>query len=556
MMRGPSAMALAVRDEDGVINIESSRQKSGGKGIKNIPVIRGIVNFVSTMILSVKTLLKSAEVIGGEDEQLGNGGVFLAVFLGIGFFVVLFMLLPGWVYDLIVLITKKPMSVLAKSLTEGGIRMAIFISYLGLVRLMRDIKRTYMYHGAEHKVISCYEKGKELTVANAQACSKEHDRCGTTFLFIVMIVSILIFSLAYFIADAVGVPDKAWIRAIIRIGLLPLVAGFSYEILRGLARAPDIFLFRALKAPGLLLQKLTTCEPDDSMVEVAIAAFLAVDSLEKDSEKETERFTVPFTKAYAYVNKMLTGKDIDPADCDWIFCEVLKVNRQELKTLQTIPRKDYNACVAMAKKRAEGKPLAYILGYREFYGLKIKVNPSVLIPRQETELLAEQCIKHAGPGARVLDLCTGSGCIAAAVLAHTDAQVTASDIDGSALKLAKANAARAEVIRSDMFRSVAGRFDIIVSNPPYIPTKDILTLSDDVKQEPTAALDGGEDGMKYYRIIAAEAAEYLTEDGLLLLEVGIGQAQNVADMLKGQFDVSILQDYSGIDRIIFARRIK
>lgn len=556
MMRGPTAMALAVRDENGNICIESERHASNSKGIAKIPVIRGMVNFVVTMILSVKTLLKSAEVGGGEDEQLGNGGVFLAVFLGIGFFVVLFMLLPGWIYDLIVFLTKQPMSVLVKSLTEGGIRMAIFISYLALVRLMRDIKRTYMYHGAEHKVINCYERKKELTVENARACPKAHDRCGTTFLFIVMVVSILVFSLAYWGADALNVPDKAWIRALIRIGLLPFVAGFSYEILRGLAKAPDIWFFRALKAPGLLLQKLTTCEPDDSMIEVAIAAFNETDRLEKDSAKETVRFVMPFSKAYESINKRLADKGIDSADCDWIFCDVLKVNRSELKILETIPRKAYNECAQIAKARAEGKPLAYILGYREFYGLRIKVNPHVLIPRMETELLAEQCIKNTKEGARILDLCTGSGCIAAAVLANSGARVTASDIDQNAINVAKENARGAEFIRSDMFKSIPGEFDIIVCNPPYVPTTDILTLSVDVRQEPTAALDGGTDGLKFYRILAEEAAGHLSDDGILLLEVGVCQARTVSEMLKGRFDVTIMQDYSGIDRIIMARRIK
>jgi len=593
MMRGPSSMALCVRTEQGEIITETERLKKISARVNKVPIVRGVVNFVSTMVVSVKTLMKSADASGTEEEQLSSFGMFLAVFLGIAFSVALFFLLPVGILSLLERFFgwDPKAHILANSFIEGGIRIAIFVTYLALVRLLKDIKRTYMYHGAEHKTISCYESGKELTVENIRGCSKIHDRCGTTFLFFVVTVSILFFALTNYLMALAGLPTDWWARMITRVLFIPLVAGISYEVFRLLARAKNNFVIRILKAPGLALQKLTTAEPDDAMIEVAAAAFKEILEMEADPDRPLSDFTVPFEFARENVRKILSGKHIEDAEIDWIFCHVLGVKRNELPTLNAqcatlnddqatsnnesnlssdhnssllisrsslIKRSQYNKAREIAKKRAEGDPLAYILGETEFYGKKIRVNSTVLIPRPETELVCERAKimleeKIAQSGAAVvLDLCTGSGCIAAVLDDIAGASVTASDVNAAALSVCRDNAPNAKIVRSNMYASILGEFDMIVCNPPYVRTGDILGLQDEVKKEPTQALDGGADGLKFYRILAAETDKHLNAGGALVLELGAGQSDAVAALFAGR-NFELYKDYAGIDRIMVVK---
>ena len=200
----------------------------------------------------------------------------------------------------------------------------------------------------------------------------------------------------------------------------------------------------------------------------------------------------------------------------------------------------------------------YCIGDTEFYGYTIKVDERVLIPRPETELLIEQAKKHINQSSGVLDLCTGSGAIAIAIQKETNANVVAVDISEDALNLAiqnaKDNHADVKFIKSDMFGSLEGyKFDVIISNPPYIKSQDVLTLQSEVKDfEPILALDGGLDGFDFYREIAKNAKNFLSDNGVLLLECGIGQAQEIKEMLNGFSKVEIIKDYCEIERIVKA----
>lgn len=250
--------------------------------------------------------------------------------------------------------------------------------------------------------------------------------------------------------------------------------------------------------------------------------------------------------------------DADSSEPDWIACHVLGCGRASLRLIRDVEDGKYREMLALAKERATGKPLSQVLGYTEFLGLRICVNVDVLCPRQETELLAEQGIIYlkSKKRARALDLCTGSGCIAVALSKFSDADVTASDVSQSAICVAKGNAERNGVkinfVLSDAFDGVEGIYDLIVSNPPYIPTADIETLDSEVKDyEPRLALDGGEDGLDFYRIIAKNAASRLSDGGMLLLECGKGQSEEIINMLSG-FDCDVIFDLAGIDRIIKA----
>lgn len=213
-------------------------------------------------------------------------------------------------------------------------------------------------------------------------------------------------------------------------------------------------------------------------------------------------------------------------------------------------------------KRAEHVPLQYIIGEQEFMGLKFKVNSNVLIPRQDTETLVEEALRIAKPGMRVLDLCTGSGCIIISLAKNVaDISCTGSDISKQALLVAKENAKANEVEveweRSDLFENISGTFDLIVSNPPYIPTGEIPGLMPEVRDfEPVDALDGKEDGLYFYRIITEKSSEYLTSDGYLYFEIGYDQGEAVSAMMRqcGYTQVEVIKDLAGNDRVVKGRK--
>ena len=564
MMRGKTAVATAVRKGDGNIIVESKRLKEPNSIINKIPILRGIINFASTLIMGTKILLRSAEVV--EDEiidkpkksgkvDLYNVAIFVSALLGIGLAILLFIVLPQFVVSGIEKLFNWEGDAILKNLVSGLIRIVIFFCYILLVSNMKDIKRVFMYHGAEHKTISCYEEGLDLTVENVKKCSKVHDRCGTNFLFIVMAVSILFFSLV------VGWQENVIQRVAVRILLLPVVAGLSYEVLKILAKFDNAFV-RAMKAPGRLLQKFTTAEPTDDMIEVAITSFTTVLAMENDPTiPETEfDLSANVDSIRQDITRILNDKEIfEPADVDWILCHITGKSRAELPLVKNISKESAAEARRLAKERASGRPLQYVLGYTEFYGLKFKTDERALIPRFDTEILAEEAVFYA-KGKKCLDLCTGSGALGITLALNGAESVVLSDVSDDALNLAMENAtslgANVIAVKSDMFANIQGEFDLIVSNPPYIPTLDLSGLSVEVKREPVLALDGGTDGLDYYRIIAQNAGKYLTEGGILALEIGINQSADVVSLITdNNFEIiKVKKDYSDIDRVIVAKK--
>jgi release factor-specific protein-(glutamine-N5) methyltransferase len=476
--------------------------------------------------------------------------------------VALFVFLPYLFTGLIATWTGLPVKGIAFNFIEGGFRILIFVAYLFLTSLMRDIRRTYMYHGAEHKTITCFERGMPLTVENVKTCKRVHDRCGTTFMFLVMVIAILVFSVANsFIPELPNTALTFIVRFAVKLLLLPVVAGISYEILKLLAKT-DSPLVYPLKAPGLALQHLTTREPDDDMIECAIAAFERVLAMDKDRKVGESSFAVAgkLSEVKAHVDELFARAKIEGDDADWIFSLQLGITMSELKS-----KNDREITVAEARRlykvvneRLTGRPLWYIIGDTSFCGYTIKVDERVLIPRPETEVLAEYASAEIQDGDRVLDLCTGSGALAVALakMSGKKIEVTASDISDGALSLAEENAEGNEVeitfIKSDLFTDIEGKFNLIASNPPYIPAEEIEGLQREVKDfEPRLALDGGADGLDFYRKIAAGVKEHLAEGGKLFLEVGMGQAKDVKTMLEAEgATCEIICDLAGVERIV------
>ena len=577
MMRGKFSQATAVRDADGIIRLETERVTPPEKRffLFRLPIFRGMYSFIQSMIGGTKTLMRSADVYGeGEPSKtekwiadklkINVMSVVSVISLALGLLlsVFLFIYLPVTVKGLIEKLVGNgfKFGAWAKNFIEGGLKLLIFLGYLCFCLLFKDIRRVFMYHGAEHKTISCYEQGLELTVDNAKKCSRVHNRCGTTFIVFVLIISILVFACFESILEVNQITLVKWQRVLFKIAFLPIVAGLSYELLKGLAKT-DCFLVYPLKVPGLLLQRITTREPSDDMLEVAITAFNKVIEMDGDKSIPTVKFiTAKKRKELTEdVKSMLLASEItETAEAEWITCITLGVKRDEVYTDDLVNPKMVEKVLNLAKERAKGRPLWYCVGDTDFYGYLIKVDERVLIPRPETELLVENALKSITKDSKVLDLCSGSGAIAIAVKKKSDAIVTAVDVSEEALELAKENAqingADIEFIKSDLFTELNNRkFDVIISNPPYIKSEDILTLQKEVKDyEPKLALDGGKDGFDFYRVIANKSKEYLNENGILIMECGIGQAQIVKEMLLGFKSVEIIKDYENIERIVKA----
>ena len=296
MMRGPESYTTAVRKPDGSIILDSHPNELRKKRpFFRLPVVRGFISFIESMILSFSTLSFAADALEIEEEtkfekwltrHMGKSltGIIMTVggVLGVALGVLLFIILPAWIAGGI----AHPVW---KRIAEGGIRIAIFIAYILLISLMGDIRRTFMYHGAEHKSIFCYEKGLPLTVENIRRQQRFHPRCGTSFMFLMMIVGIIIGLLIGLIPWVKG---NQFVYILFKILLLPVTMGLGYEIIRYAGKHNNLFI-RIVTKPGLWIQRITTKEPTDDMIEVAIVALKS--ALPKVFPKESvfEGITLP-----------------------------------------------------------------------------------------------------------------------------------------------------------------------------------------------------------------------------------------------------------------------
>ncbi|MCR5611755.1 MAG: DUF1385 domain-containing protein [Clostridiales bacterium] len=341
MMRSEAGIAMAVRKPDG--SIAKSYKKFVSKAKKGtfwgLPVVRGVVAFIESLKTGMDTTSKSAELLGeGFEEEPSKFEKWLAdklhidvmdavmgvaIVLGVALAVGLFMFLPQLIAQLIFGKAAKGAAdnyYVWRSLVEGGVRLVIYVGYLFLISLIKDIKRLFMYHGAEHKTIACYEAGEEeLTPENAMKYKRLHPRCGTNYLFLVMAVSIIVLTLVDIAMHALGFPPEGMNRALafiirfgVRIVCLPFIAGISYEVLRAAAKTDNWFT-KAVRAPGMALQLITTREPDPDMLEVAICSFyLAMGEKnpleEKKLREEAER------KAREEAEKQAAEAEEAPAD--------------------------------------------------------------------------------------------------------------------------------------------------------------------------------------------------------------------------------------------------
>lgn len=287
MMRGKDIYALAVRTPQDNIEVEKTPISSASKRIKlfKLPIIRGIFAFVDSLVLGLKIIARSAELAGLEPEgdkekggSLSNLMIYSSVAVAIAISIGLFILLPTVLANFSGALLKE--NTWALGIVEGLLRIAIFVGYILLIASLKDVKRVFQYHGAEHKTINCYESKSELTVENVHKHSRLHKRCGTSFLIFVMLISMVVFM---FIKT-----DIIWLRFALRILLVPFIAGISYEVIKWAGNSDSAFV-NAVSYPGICLQRLTTAEPDSQQIEVAIAALNEV--LEHENSTTAENST-------------------------------------------------------------------------------------------------------------------------------------------------------------------------------------------------------------------------------------------------------------------------
>ncbi|MDE6410953.1 MAG: peptide chain release factor N(5)-glutamine methyltransferase [Clostridia bacterium] len=599
MMRGKSGMATVVRDDKGELHMEAKRITPPEKRKKwtRVPFLRGIVNFVLSLVDGMKALLRSSEVAVVEDDESASKFsawieekwkvsasdivTFIATLFGVAIAIGLFVFLPNYLVKLIDEAVRRGadgelmdlpnwgQGGIYYNLIEGGFRFVIFICYILFTLIFKSLRETYRYHGAEHKTINCYEYGLPLTTENVKSCSRLHDRCGTTFIFIVLLISILMFALAgYLVVGLAGMTTgnaklDVFIMVLIKFACLPIVAGFSYEILKllSLSNSPLLLPF---KAPGYLMQLLTTREPDDGMIECAIEAFEKVLDMDNDPESPEKTFATEekLSKLLAMMKKGFANKNIDETDAEWILALTLNIPRSSLSEERIVKQEYCKRILDIYESRLTGRPLWYIFGDTQFYGYRIKVDERVLIPRPETEILVREAVASLREGDTILDLCTGSGAIAIAIACEAAkdkmVSVTATDISEEALEVARSNArlnkASINFVKADLFEGVRGRYNLITANPPYIKREEISSLQREVRDfEPRIALDGGVDGLDFYRRIAQKVSRYIARGGLLILECGENQAQDIIKIFTAtsRCDYAmVVRDLAGVERVI------
>ncbi|NRT74989.1 peptide chain release factor N(5)-glutamine methyltransferase [Clostridium beijerinckii] len=571
MMRGSKNLATAVRTPKGNIEIDfkDNRPVTKKYPILNIPFLRGFFVLVESMKVGMESLNYSASFLEEDneepskfekwlDDKLGEkaNSVLMAItmFISFLFAIGLFVALPTGIASVF---KGAGISNVMLNLIEALIRIVILLLYMFFISKLNDIYRVFQYHGAEHKTIFCYEAMEELTVENVRKQSRLHPRCGTNFLFLVMFVSIIVFSFTGW----GGIVE----RLALRIVLIPVVTGISYEIIKWLGKN-DSILAQIIAYPGLKLQLLTTKEPDDSQIEVAIASLKAAEGI-KDPNKNIEELIKTGTSTLKE-----NGIDTARLDAELLLGNIIEKDRVYLITHKEdeVSKEDAEKYFDLIEKRRNKMPVKYILNKCEFMGIEFYVEEGVLIPRGDTEILVDEVLKiiEENQEMEICDLCSGSGAVGIS-LAHFRQNIKVDLIDYYPIpeKVSLINIEKNKLedrvffIKSDLLEeSIKNNkmYDIIVSNPPYIEECEIEKLMEDVKNyEPHTALNGGNDGLDFYRKIIDQSQYTLRGNGILAFEIGYNQGEAVKLLMEnnGFINVKIVKDFASLDRVVVGIKI-
>lgn len=538
-----------------IIRCKTSEFNKNKSIIDNIPILRGIIGVSSQLNNAAPTFMDSS----GENDNKSNKKIMY-----------LYLIICIICISIPILVSAFFKSDL-RNIIQISIILFEFLIYLISMKFTKELNILFMYHGAEHKAVNTYEKfGEEgLTIENIKKSSRFHKRCGGNFVVYFIILTIL----------SVLIPiENLILKDIVMILLTILNMGIAYEIVNIFSILPKPF--DVINYPATLIQLVTTKEPTDDMIEVAMYGIVA--SIREKNGIEINKYITN------YIHKNLSNKEYEVQDIYAILEYVTKVDRNMIflnkDTMLLRINQEIESDRLLDKYYNEKYPLQYITHKQYFYKEKYYVDENVLIPRQDTEVLVEKAIKYIENEnlTKLIDLCTGSGAIGISIIKNINvenASIELLDISKSALSIAKRNVTtngvyeKVKVTESDLLTQKIEeiktavkeiensdiedlKVDMIISNPPYIKTDVIPTLQEEVKKEPHLALDGGKDGLSIYRRIVKEAKEVLKVNGLLILEIGYDQLDDIKQILNENKEYKIieeLKDYGGNDRGIICR---
>lgn len=537
---------------------QSGDKKVGGQILKeqkkffSFPVIRGLVYFFYGFYLYIKAFLLSYQLDGQEEEnnksyRQAKKINFISSYISliaaiISMFILGFLYLgifPRYIYNFFF---DEYQNYYFISFMIALFRIFLVYILLVILRFCPFMQGLYSFNGAANVELS----GSDSKNAHFYPLNM------LNYLTNVFLISIFVISL---IAIDIG-----WgLNFLVNMAIFLAISVLVYEYLRFVSVKKIAFLSDLT----YITNALVVVKPNITHKEVLMAAKIELESYQNFEKIEKGR--VSMSSLYAEMQtKLKQSERFDKSDLDWIIATFLNKNRAEIKLVRSVSQKEYQNIMRACARRAKGEPLSSIFGFVDFYGLRFDVNKKVLSPRLETEVLVEEALKKIKESdlKTALDLCCGSGAIAVAIAKYSSCKVSASDISKQALVLAQSNAenngAKVDFVHADLFAGLKKhkKYDIIISNPPYIKTKDIDKLDIEVKKyDPKLALDGGEDGLIYYRKIVKEAGKFLNKRGWLFFEVGKGQAEEVKELMnENNFgDCQIVKDYNKIERVVYGR---
>ena len=545
-----------------IIDTEGNK-RVGGKRVKMwkkwcfLPFFRGLTYFLRGIWLYISAYFLMNEIEERPENEKNKSFKIAKNFsIASSYLVLIAMLVAGFLFGFLGLgvlpsyLFRRAFSNYSnyyfRSFMIALIRVAIIYILFIVLRFVPFMSGLYGFNGAGSLLL----QGKEDRIA-----PRTYPLNFLNFLLNVFVFSTFVISL---IAVNISWPINFVINLAMFVVIIPLV----YEILRFASKTK----VGGVKDITLLTNWLVNIKPNITHSEIIQVAQRELSSYE--GFVKTEKGRVSMSSLYAEMEtKLKTSDRYEESDRDWIVATVLGKNRAEMKLERSVSDKEYREIMRICERRAKGEPLSNIFGFVEFYGLKFDVNKKVLSPRMETEILVEEAIKKINEfeAKNVLDLCTGSGAIAVSIAKFTDCKISASDISKQALTVAEGNAkkngVKVDFYQSDLTMGLkkGKKYDIIISNPPYIKREDMEKLDIEVKNfDPKLALDGGEDGLDFYRRIVDEAHTKLNKKGWLMFEVGIGQADAVAELMQknGYDSVLVIKDYNRIERVVYGRLSK
>lgn len=541
-------MAQSYVDTKGKSYLVSKRNKIKVV-FNNIPILRGLEYLVFGTYFFIKNLIKMPfsysdnsavkNISNGLNVKTKTVMKVIVLVLAITCSILLFGYLP---MALSVLLTGYTKNIILNRFMVGTCKNLILFLILLSVRYTLAFRQFYRFNGCTNLLNSNGNLYKPTNYLHFILCS---------FMFSNIMLALLGFS-----------SDSIW-KILVNFVISIICFCVIYEMLYLLENSK----YNWLNKITIIFEFLIVERPTKTELEIAdyaLQELLLMKSNKRgivDTNKLLDK-EVTFSSVYSKVKQQLKSAGIlDESEADFLICEVLNIKRSQLLLTTKITTKQQQEIEKCTQRRIKGEPITKIFGRTEFYGYNFIVTKDVLSPRQDTEILVENALKYCKPKMNILDMCTGSGIIAISMAKNMDANFTAVDVSKKALQVAMQNAKNNDVkinfVLSNMFDDLKNskKFDIIVSNPPYIASNEINGLDVEVKNyDPKLALDGGKDGLYFYRILATETPKYLAKNGMLFLEIGYNQKQQVESLLSESFeDIKCIKDYSNNDRVIIAK---